>query len=304
MPKKEVIFEEEEIRLDNYLKKIYPHYSRELIKKIINAGSIKLNGLLSSPSVRLKKGDKISIDEPSLKHNPQITKIKNMIVYEDEHFMAINKPEGLLVHPLDDNWKRDRDALSYGEDTLVSLVCLEFGRDFCLGDGNIGLVHRLDRETSGLMLIAKNIKFAMAARDLFASREIKKKYLGLVSGALPEDEFLIDAPIGRASGDKRLSVYKYGRQSITLTRTIKKSKKFSYLEISPQTGRTNQIRVHLSHIGSPIVGDKIYGGIECERLMLHSWSLSFIHPFSNKKITIKAQPSASFTKILKEKMLI
>lgn len=302
MSEKEFIFEEEEIRLDNYLKKFYPNYSRELIKKIIKSGSIKVNSRLSSPSERLKKGDKISINDPSFKHDTQRIKIRDIILYEDEFFMAINKPEGLLVHPLDENWKRDRNALSYGEDTLVSLICMEFGKEFCQGDQNIGLVHRLDRETSGLMLIAKNTEFAMAIRGLFARREIKKKYLGLVSGNLPKDEFLIEAPIGRVSGDKRLSVYKYGRQAVTSVKTLEKSKKFSYLEISPQTGRTNQIRVHLSHIGNPIVGDKIYGEIECERLMLHSWTISFTHPITNKKIVIKARPSTSFIKIVKEKI--
>ncbi|GAB4028406.1 MAG: RluA family pseudouridine synthase [Elusimicrobiota bacterium] len=302
MPDKELVFEGEEMRLDNYLRRFYPNYSRELIKKIINSGLVSVNGKKPSPSVRLSSGDRVLVSSAKERISDISINIKEMIIYEDEFSLVINKPESLLVHPTDENWTRDREALSYGQSTLLSAIAKEYGKDFCAGDEKMGLVHRLDRETSGAMLVARRSDFAQAMRALFSSREVNKKYLGLVSGSLPEKKFSIDAPIGRACGDKRLGVYKYGREALTEIKTLKTGGGFSYLEISPRTGRTNQIRVHLSHIGTPIVGDYIYGGVLCERLMLHSLSLSFIHPFTGKKFSIEAKPSKEFMLIVKEKL--
>lgn len=302
MPDKELIFEGEEMRLDNYLKSFYPAYSRELIKKIINSGLVSVNGKKQSPSLRLSKGDRVLVSSAEERASDSSISIKDMLIYEDEFSLVLNKPEGLLVHPTDENWTRDREALSYGQSTLLSIIAKEYGKDFCAGDEKMGLVHRLDRETSGTILIARRSDFAQAMRSLFASRQINKKYLGLVSGSLPEKKFSIDAPIGRACGDKRLGVYKYGRDALTEIKTLKTGGGFSYLEISPRTGRTNQIRVHLSHIGTPIAGDYIYGGVRCKRLMLHSLSLSFTHPFTGKKFSIESKPSKEFLLIVKEKL--
>ncbi len=301
MADKEIVCSQGGERLDNYLKKIYAEYSREFVKKIILSGEALVNGKIARPSFKLSAGDKILIKAPeNFSYEKKDLPELGEPVFEDSHFMAFDKPEGLIVHPTDSNWTRDRQALRY-EETLVSILARRYGFDFCDGDEKMGLIHRLDRETSGLILVAKTAEFASAARSLFAERQVVKRYLGLACGIFEKNEFFVEAPIGRACGEKRLRVYEYGRPSLTFFKVLAAGGGFSYLEIKPMTGRTNQIRVHLSHLNAPIAGDKVYGGKPCSRLMLHSESVEFIHPFTSKKIFIKAEPSRLFLEIASEK---
>lgn len=298
---REIVCEQDGDRLDNYLKKKYPEYSREFLKKIIVSGKALVNGKIVRPSFRLSTKDKILIKsaEKFFYEKEGLPSLGDP-VFEDKYFIAFNKPEGLIVHPRDSNWTRDRQALRY-EETLVSILASRYGFDFCAGDEKMGLVHRLDKETSGVILVAKTKEFAAAARNLFAQRQVLKRYLGLACKIFEKDEFFVDAPIGRPCGEKKLRVYEYGRSSFTFFKVICRGGGFSYLEIKPKTGRTNQIRVHLSYLKAPILGDLIYGALPCPRLMLHSESLEFIHPFTYKKILIKVAPSSLFFKIVHEK---
>ncbi|NLI10278.1 MAG: RluA family pseudouridine synthase [Elusimicrobia bacterium] len=302
MSDKEIICFKDGVRLDNYLKDFYPDYSREFIKKLILSGDVLVDGRAEKPSYKISSGEKILLKEAASKNNKDLKKnLSKSIVFEDKYFLAFNKPEGLLVHPTDSNWIKDREALKYSE-TLAGFLADYFGDNFCLGDEKMGLVHRLDRDTSGLILIAKDKESAFAMRSLFSERKIEKKYLGLAFGIFEKKEFETDAPIGRACGEKKLRVYDYGRPSLTSFKVLASKNGFSYLEISPKTGRTNQIRVHLAYLKAPIAGDNIYRGPVCQRLMLHSESLKFTHPFLKKEVFIKAEPSELFLNIIREKI--
>jgi 23S rRNA pseudouridine1911/1915/1917 synthase len=300
MKTEKIAYKGEPLRLDLYLKDLYLDYSREFLKKLINDGFVKVNGLSVKPSHSLKNGDEIEICENSDFKNK--LEYKKMLIYEDDSIIVINKPAGLLVHPNDENWTRDLEALNFYEDNLLSFLYHQIRDKFENGIERFGLVHRLDKETSGVMLMAKTIRAQESLKDKFKNREIDKVYLCLVRGEIEKD-FFIDAPIGRDSGDKRLRVHKYGRDALTYIELIQSNKDYSYIRVMPKTGRTNQIRVHLSHVGHEILGDRIYSkDLDTERLMLHSYKIAFKHPLTMKNLEFKAEPDAIFKKILKEKI--
>ncbi len=278
-------------RLDSYLKSILIGFSRQLIKDIIENGYVKVNSNTVEPSYLLKFGDEIIVELKS--NNDEKYKLADMIIYEDDDIIVLNKPAGLIVHPTGESWLNDPSALFFSGESLVKLLYLHPS----LPTSHLrrmGLVHRLDAETSGVMVIAKNLSAQKFLMEQFSARLVEKNYRAVVCGVLSEEKIIIDAPIGRFSGDKKLKVTEYGRDALTEVRIIKKGVSNSYVDIFPKTGRTNQIRVHLSYIGHPIVGDKIYGGKEYQRLMLHSYSISFIHPSSGKKVLFKAEIDRSF----------
>lgn len=285
------LYNGESQRLDLYLKTIFPNFSRELLKKIIEDGNIRVNSKIVKPSYKLKSGDVISgfkNDENKLSLN-----IKDITIYEDNDIIVINKPAGLLVHPTGESWINDYSALEFSKDTLVWLLYSQ--TDLKNSDAKrLGLVHRLDAQTSGVMIVAKNLKAQKKLMEQFSLRSVLKNYKAIVSGLVLDDKITIDAPIGRLTGDKKLKVLEYGRDAITEISVIERGRENCYLDVFPKTGRTNQIRVHLSYIEHPIIGDDIYGGVNYSRLMLHSYSISFTHPSKNKKISFKAEPDNFF----------
>lgn len=278
-------------RLDLYLKSLFPNFSRELLKKIIEDGNIRINSKIVKPSYKLKPGDIIS-GFKNESHSSKLN-IKDLIIYEDKDVILINKPSGLLVHPTGESWINDYSAIEFYKDTLVWLLYSQ--TDLKYSDvKRLGLVHRLDAQTSGIMIIAKNLISQKRLMEQFASRSVLKNYKAVVSGRILEDKIKIDAPIGRLTGDKKLKVLEYGREAVTEISVIDRGSKNSYLDVYPKTGRTNQIRVHLSYINHPIIGDDIYGNVKYDRLMLHSYSIKFIHPSKNKKVCFKIEPDAFF----------
>ncbi len=233
------------------------------------------------------------------------------IVYEDENFVGISKPAGMLVHPYRANgeWR-----MGNGEETLTSWLLKKYPEMKTVGDlpagrqatENMrpGIVHRLDRETSGIMLAVRNQKYFDYFKSLFKERKIKKIYLALVSGEPREKQGIIDKPIGIKNGSVKRSVHseKMLKSAVTEYKVVKtsisKGIPFSLLEVSPKTGRTHQIRVHLASIGHPIAGDPLYGGKKnaelAKRLMLHAYSLEISLP-NGRRLRLEAEPEKSFS---------
>ncbi|MGC8728346.1 MAG: RluA family pseudouridine synthase [Elusimicrobiales bacterium] len=282
-------------RIDLFLKTLLP-YSREFIKKLILSGNISVNSKRVKPSFVLSEGDMVEIAKEA--ENKKDILLDDIKIYEDEDILVLNKPFGLLVHPTDDNWNSDLSALNFSKDSLVWLLYSQkFSKDMEKLD-RLGLVHRLDADTSGVMVIAKNVSAQKKLIEQFSKREVFKNYKAVSSGVFEKEELTIDAPIGRFSGSKKLEVMEYGRDAVTEIKVIKKGKQNTYLDIFPKTGRTNQIRVHLSFINHPIIGDRIYSKTNYDRLMLHSNKISFLHPSKNKKVSFEAELDPDFKRRL------
>ena len=286
--KKSLIFAgEDKIRIDLYLnqKEIYP--SRSQIRNLIAQGKIRVNNNPVKPSYILKNGDVIDLALPENKElKIKAEAIPLDIIYEDKYLVVVNKPADMIVHP----------AGKICSGTLVNAL-LYHCQDSLSGIGGVirpGIVHRLDKNTSGLMVVAKN---DFAHLDL--SRQIKelqvtKKYITLVHGNLKDDSGIIDAPIGRSLKNRKKMAVTEGksREAITHFKVLKRFFGYTLVEATLRTGRTHQIRVHLAFIGYPIVGDQLYGhrrqGLNINRQALHSYVLGFVHPSSKKYMEFSA----------------
>ncbi len=278
--------------------------SRTLIQKMIEKGEILLNGSSVKPGHKVKRDDEITIDleklekESLLEHDNKIPKPEKLplnIVYEDDDILVVNKPAGMVVHPACGNYSG----------TLVNALLnypgflTEFNAPRDTEDEKHvlrpGIVHRLDKDTSGIMLVAKT---GQALRNLsrqLKNRTITKKYTAVVKGIVNLDEGIINEPISHDKKNRRkMSIDEEGKESITYYRVIKrnKQKNFTVLEVSPKTGRTHQIRVHLSHIGHPVLQDILYNGPVVEGLQhqaLHAKSIKFIHPTKNTSMEFSVE---------------
>jgi 23S rRNA pseudouridine1911/1915/1917 synthase len=295
---REIICGEAGERIDVFLRRVLG-YSRQFIKKLIDEGNIKVNEKEIKPSYILNLGDKISLMIEEKEENN--LKLDDILIYEDDDIMVINKPSGLLVHPTDENWMKDISALKFNRKTLAYMIYKERGAKI-YGLERLGLVHRLDAETSGVMVVAKNRHSQISLYKQFYERRVSKNYKALCIGIIDNDEVLIDAPIGRFTGRKKLDVMEYGKDAITRIKVIERGDRNTYIDVFPLTGRTNQIRVHLSFIKHPILGDRIYSKISFERLMLHSYSIGFMHPSKNKMVSFIAQMDEDFLKKIKENL--
>lgn len=282
----EVSSEEEVKRLDIFLKEKLPHLSRSRIKTLIEEGYVLVNLKSSKPSYKVKKGEKIKViippcEEPDI----QPKEIPFEILYEDEDIAIINKPSGLVVHP----------AVGHKDDTLVHGLLMKLKNLSGIG-GKIrpGIVHRLDKDTSGVMVIAKNDYTHKKLITAFKERLIEKVYIAVVYGKLVQKKGKIETFIGRhPKARKKMAVLKEGKIAITCYETLEEFKQSSLVLAKPITGRTHQIRLHFSHIGHPVLGDPIYGGIKHNipkppRLMLHAYEISFEHPRTQQKMSFKA----------------
>lgn len=270
--------ENEGRRLDVFLAEaLKKKYSRTFIKKMIDGGNILCNKNKAKARHIVASGDEVELEIPE-PEQPDI-RPQNLpldILYEDDDLIVINKKPGLVVHP----------GAGNREGTLVNALVYHCGG--LSGIGGVlrpGIVHRLDKDTSGIIVAAKTDPAHRALSEQFKSRGVKKTYIALVKGIVQLDNGIIEAPIGRHPRDrKRMGVtYLESRDAVTRYKVLKRFKDFSMLEISLGTGRTHQIRVHMAHIGHPLVGDKTYGtpkGIE--RQALHAKALSFIHPATGK----------------------
>lgn len=256
-------------------------YSRNYLQTLIKEGFVFVNGKkVLKPSFKVKPRDEIIIKEKE-KESPEITyENKDLkIVYEDQYLVIIDKEAHLTVHPVGSKTK----------DTLVNRL-LYHVKDLSTigGTSRPGIVHRLDKDTSGLMIVAKDDTTHKLLSDMLKNHEIEKKYICLVKGNLKEKCGTINLPIKRIPGTTKMKISIYGRSAITHYKLIETIGPYSLLSVKIETGRTHQIRVHMAHIGHPIVGDTLYGkadkNIKIDRQFLHSYEISFKHPIINKNM--------------------
>ena len=285
---KSIIFTgEEKIRIDLYLtqKEICP--SRSQIRNLIAQGKIRVNSTPVKPSYILKNGDMINIALPEQKELKIMAEaIPLDIIYEDEYLVVVNKPADMIVHP----------AGKICSGTLVNAL-LYHCQDSLSGIGGVirpGIVHRLDKDTSGLMVAAKNDFAHLDLSRQMKDHQVTKKYITLVHGNMRDDSGIIDAPIGRSlkNGKKMAVTEGRSREAITQFQVLKRFSGYTLVEATLRTGRTHQLRVHLAFIGYPIVGDQLYGqrkqGLNINRQALHSHIIGFVHPSSKKYMEFSA----------------
>ena len=277
-------------RLDKALAAALPELSRTHIQQLIKDGKILLEGRPVKASLRLEGGEKLIVTLPEVVETELLPEAISLdIRYEDDDCILINKPAGMVVHP----------SAGHESGTLVNAILAHCPDIRGIGgERRPGIVHRLDKETSGLIIVAKNDQALHHLQDQFKSRTIQKTYLALVEGQIQPPSAIIDAPIGRDERKrKKMSVISNkssrSREAQTQYSTILNFDEFTLLKCSPKTGRTHQIRVHLAFAGYPIVGDKVYGlrkqRIPIKRHFLHAAELTFRRPSDNQELTISAE---------------
>ena len=287
---------DENKRLDSYLAEITPDFSRSKIQSLIKSGNVLINGTSKKPSYTLKENDKIEFELPQ---NEEIKiKAQNIplnIIYEDENMLVVNKPSGMLTHPT---------ALER-ENTLVNALLYKYGDNLSDINGEFrrGILHRLDRNTSGLLMIAKNNQAHEFLSEQIKNHTITKKYRAIVKGNYSKDEDKIDLPIGRNPNQPhKMMVTDTGKPSITLVKVIKRFKDATYLDLTLITGRTHQIRVHLNHMKHPIYNDTLYGAgigkVKTQEQVLQSYYLRFTKPFTDEIIELEIEPDEKIKKVL------
>lgn len=283
----EVIVDEEDVRIDKYLAS-KTDFSRETITKMIAEEYILVNGKSIKASYKVKVGDVILIKDGFVKEmNLEATKMDIDIVYEDEYLMVINKDSGVVVHP----------GAGNSNDTLVNGL-LYYNKTLSKGEEfRPGIVHRLDKDTSGLMIVAKDDKAHELLADDFKNKRIHREYIALLDGVFPQKKAIIDAPIGRSKQyfDK-MEVCKDGKKAITNLEVIKKYKDYTLVKLVLETGRTHQIRVHLAYIGYPVHNDPVYSNKVCTDFgqFLHSAYLKFKHPITGEVLEFNSKLPEEF----------
>lgn len=291
-----VTHEESALRLDKLLALRYPEYSREYFQYLIEERLILVNGNLVKKSAKLNEGDEIEIEfamTPELSLEPEAIPLD--ILFEDDDLIAINKPVGMVVHPAAGNWSG----------TFVNAL-LYHCRHLPKGDTlRPGIVHRLDKETSGVLIAAKNERAQQLMVEKFAKRQVEKEYLAICIGN-PGDR-MIEGNIARHPiHRKEMAVVEgKGREARTRCQSLAHTSTLSLVRLFPETGRTHQLRVHLKSVGTPILGDPVYGNppfnakLGAKRQMLHAYRLRFIHPLKEEKLELLAPIPADLLKMLK-----
>ncbi len=270
-------------------------FSRTSIQKLIADGKVRLPAQdIIKANYKIKAGDEFDVElEDKKKSALEAEDIPLEIVYEDDDLAVINKPVGLVVHPAPGNY----------EHTLVNALLKHFKNLSDINPMRPGIVHRLDKETSGLLVIAKNNFTHLLLAEQFAKHTIKRRYLALVKGRVEFDEDVIELPIGRHPFKRKNMSVEFGKKSRyakTRYRTLKRREDSSFLELEPFTGRTHQLRVHLAYLGHPILGDTKYGkNNQFSRLCLHAKSLGFIHPRKEKFMEFSSETPREFADFLK-----
>lgn len=288
--------EKTNIRIDKAIGLIEDTLSRVAIQRLLDEGNILVNGKTTKASYKTKIGDEITIQKETPKKVDIIAQdIPIEILYEDKEIIVVNKPKGIVVHPANGN----------PDGTLVNAI-MNICKDSLSGIGGEirpGIVHRLDKDTSGLIIIAKNDKAHINLSEQIKNREVKKTYIALVRGVISENEATINIPIARSTKDrKKMAVSKDGKNAITHFKVLKRYDKYTLVEVKIETGRTHQIRVHMSHIGYPVVGDAVYSngknpfGVTGQ--MLHAKNLVFNHPITNKELNLEAPLPEYFEEVL------
>jgi len=312
----ELTVEETEVdhRLDAFLASRFTDYSRVHLRRVISAGGVSVDGHGSKPSYRLKVGQRVSILLPEIpRETPRPEDIPIDVLYEDEHVVVVNKPPGMVVHPARGHWSG----------TLASALQFHFGPTLSTSGGlnRPGIVHRLDRDTSGAILVARNDQAHAKLAKQFSDRSIEKEYFALACGCPLRDRDLIDCPIGFHPRVREKMAICHGgvesRPAQTFYEVEERFAGFSSLKLQLMTGRTHQIRVHLQHIGCPVLCDRQYGGrsqitrgeirrdpaestVLLDRQALHAQRLHFVHPATGQPVEVEAPLPDDIAAVLAE----
>ncbi|KEI99419.1 RluA family pseudouridine synthase [Clostridium botulinum] len=284
------------VRLDLYLSKIFEDKSRSYLQGIIDQGSVLVNNKKKKRNYKLKVGDNIEVNIPEpklLQIEPEDIKLD--IIYEDKDVIVVNKPQEMVVHP----------APGVYSGTLVNAL-LHHCKDLSgiNGVARPGIVHRIDKDTSGILVVAKNDISHNNLAAQFKEHSISRVYMALVEGIIKDEQGTIEAPIGRHPVDRiKMAVVKDGRHAVTHYKVIERFKNHTLVECRLETGRTHQIRVHMSHIMHPLVGDPVYGykkqRFNLKGQMLHAKLLGFIHPTTRQYVEFESELPEYFKKIIK-----
>ena len=283
-------------RLDTYVASLDLDVSRSMAQKIIKQGNVSVNGKIEKESYKTKTGDQVEVrlEEPK-ETTLKAEDIDLDIIYEDDDIVVVNKEKGMVVHPGNGNT----------EGTLVNAIL-----NHCKGSlsgigGEIrpGIVHRIDKDTSGLLIVAKNDKAHIDLSNQIKNHEVTKIYTALVKGNIEEDEATIDMPIARSQNDrKKMAVRKDGKEAVSHLKVEKRYGKYTLIKVKIDTGRTHQIRVHMAEIKHPVVGDEVYSNgkndFNVHGQMLHSTILEFKHPITGKKMHLEAPLPEYFKDVL------
>ena len=276
-------------RLDHYLTALAKWGSRSQVHKLIAAGAVRVEGRSAKPGTIVRSGQTIELQAPSpaLPAGVAPEAITLDVLYEDKYLLVINKPAGLVVHPAPGNWRG----------TLVSALLHHWqGPRPGLDPTRPGIVHRLDKDTSGVLVIAKDAATLTALADQFRAREVEKQYVAFVWGRVRAQSGTIAEPIGRHPVHRtRMAVRRGGREAVTTFTVLERFDTVTSLRLFPRTGRTHQLRVHLAAIGHPIVGDPVYGrsrtrngDVLIDRQALHAAQLVFRHPVTGARMRVRA----------------
>jgi 23S rRNA pseudouridine1911/1915/1917 synthase len=281
-------------RLDKFVSDACPDISRTRIQKLIESGHITVNGETVKSSLKLEKGHQVKVVIPAPAPSTMLAEdIPLKIVYEDDDLLVVDKPAGMTVHP----------GAGHHDHTLANAVLAHVPEMDSDETERPGIVHRLDKDTSGLIIVAKNVTAHMKLADQFKNRQVLKVYITLVKGHLTPESGSIEADIGRDPRHRqRMAVVRSGRPANTAYRVIEYLGNYTLLEIRPKTGRTHQIRVHLAAIGFPVVGDKVYGGPSefISRQFLHAAQLEFNLPSSGERRHFESALCPDLTQALQE----
>lgn len=287
----------EGLRIDIFLAEILPDISRSKIQKGVKEGHVKVNNIRVKASYALKIGDTIEFELTTPEE--QLIQPENIpleVIWEDKNMAVINKPSGMLTHP----------TTTEQSGTLVNALLFKYGKNLSDLNGNFrrGIVHRLDRNTSGLLMIAKNNKTHEFLVNEMKNKNFVKKYLAVVKGVIDKDTFEINAPIGRNPNQpQKQCIRDDGKESLTLVRVLERLENATLVELTLITGRTHQIRVHMAHIGHPVYNDTLYGfgkiKIKTEEQVLQSYKLEFTKPFTHERIKLEILPDEKINKVLK-----
>jgi 23S rRNA pseudouridine1911/1915/1917 synthase len=294
--KMKIEFKGESVRIDMFLKETCQDMSRSYLQKLIKNNNVYVNGKCRKKNYILNKGDQIEFEVPEpVELKVEAEDIPLEIVYEDDCLAVVNKPRGMVVHPAPGNYNGTMvNALLYKLDNLSSIN----------GIIRPGIVHRIDKDTTGLLVVAKDDKSHKVLSEELKDRKTGRFYVALVHGNVKDDEGIIELPIGRDSRNrKKMAVTdKNSKYALTRFKVLRRYGKYTYIELILETGRTHQIRVHMTYKGHPIVGDEVYGRKDNEFKMkgqlLHAKKISFVHPEKGELMEFDAELPEDFSKVL------